>query len=99
MLVCVGAIGPEDDAEKVRGGLIEGFLQTDKQLHTVARREGWERGGTTVVATLISPRYIYFANCGDSRAMLCRRGQVGFSTEDHKPFSPLEREQIGRAHV
>ncbi|XP_062341856.1 protein phosphatase, Mg2+/Mn2+ dependent, 1Nb (putative) isoform X2 [Osmerus eperlanus] len=96
-ILTTGAIGPEDDAEKVRGGLIEGFLQTDKQLHTVARREGWERGGTTVVATLISPRYIYFANCGDSRAMLCRAGQVGFSTEDHKPFSPLERERIESA--
>lgn len=73
---------------------MEGFLQTDKHLHSVARREGWERGGTTVVATLISPYYIYFTNCGDSRAVLCRSGQVCFSTEDHKPYSPLEKERI-----
>lgn len=83
--VQTGGIGAEDDPERVKGAIVEGFLQTDKHLHTVARREGWERGGTTVVATLISPYYIYFANCGDSRAMLCRSGQVCFSTEDHKP--------------
>uniref|UniRef100_A0A8C6SHH9 Protein phosphatase, Mg2+/Mn2+ dependent, 1Nb (putative) n=1 Tax=Neogobius melanostomus TaxID=47308 RepID=A0A8C6SHH9_9GOBI len=87
-------LGPEDDPEKVKESIIEGFLQTDKHLQTVARREGWERGGTTVVATLISPYYIYFANCGDSRAMLCRSGQVCFSTSDHKPYCPLEKERI-----
>ncbi|XP_030009134.1 protein phosphatase, Mg2+/Mn2+ dependent, 1Nb (putative) [Sphaeramia orbicularis] len=96
-ILATGGIRPEDDPEKVKGAIIEGFLQTDKHLHTVARREGWERGGTTVVATLISPYYIYFANCGDSRAMLCRSGQVCFSTDDHKPYSPLEKERIESA--
>nr|XP_046267264.1 protein phosphatase, Mg2+/Mn2+ dependent, 1Nb (putative) [Scatophagus argus] len=96
-ILATGGLGPEDDPEKVKGAIIEGFLQTDKHLHSVARREGWERGGTTVVATLISPYYIYFANCGDSRAMLCRSGQVCFSTEDHKPYSPLEKERIESA--
>lgn len=95
--VPTGGAGPEDNPEKVKAAIIEGFLQTDKHLHSVARREGWERGGTTVVATLISPYYIYFANCGDSRAVLCRSGQVCFSTEDHKPYSPLERERIESA--
>lgn len=90
-------IAADDNPEKVRGAIIDGFMQTDKHLHSVARREGWERGGTTVVAALISPYYIYFANCGDSRAMLCRSGQVCFSTEDHKPFSPLEKERIESA--
>lgn len=97
LCVLTGGIGPEDDPEKVNGAIIDGFLQTDKHLLSVARREGWERGGTTVVATLISPYYIYFANCGDSRAMLCRSGQVCFSTEDHKPYNPLEKERIESA--
>ncbi|XP_004573383.2 protein phosphatase, Mg2+/Mn2+ dependent, 1Nb (putative) isoform X1 [Maylandia zebra] len=96
-ILATDGIGPEDDPPKVKGAIEEGFLQTDKHLHSVARREGWERGGTTVVATLISPYYIYFANCGDSRAMLCRSGQVCFSTEDHKPYSPLEKERIESA--
>lgn len=97
LAVSTGGMGPEDDPEKVKAAIIEGFLQTDKHLHSVARREGWERGGSTVVAALISPYYIYFANCGDSRAMLCRSGQVCFSTEDHKPYSPLEKERIESA--
>lgn len=69
----------------------------DKHLHALACREGWERGGTTVVATAITPHHIYFVNCGDSRAVLCRAGRVAFSTEDHKPFSPGERERIESA--
>ncbi|KAF6728798.1 Protein phosphatase 1B [Oryzias melastigma] len=77
-ILTADGIGAEDNPEKVRGAIIEGFMQTDKHLHSAARREGWERGGTTVVAALISPYYIYFANCGDSRAMLCRSGQVCF---------------------
>lgn len=97
VFVLTGGLGPEDHPGKVKAAIVEGFLQTDKHLHSVARREGWERGGTTVVATLISPYYIYFANCGDSRAMLCRSGQVCFSTEDHKPYSPLEKERIESA--
>lgn len=95
--VPTGGAGPEDNPDKVKAAIMEGFLQTDKHLHSVARREGWERGGTTVVATLLSPYYIYFANCGDSRAVLCRSGQVCFSTEDHKPYSPLEKERIESA--
>ncbi|XP_061608757.1 protein phosphatase, Mg2+/Mn2+ dependent, 1Nb (putative) isoform X1 [Phyllopteryx taeniolatus] len=96
-ILASGGLGPEDDPDGVKGALAEGFLQTDKHLHAVARREGWERGGTTVVAALVSPRNIYLANCGDSRAVLCRSGQVRFSTEDHKPYSPLEKERIESA--
>ncbi|XP_043996261.1 protein phosphatase, Mg2+/Mn2+ dependent, 1Nb (putative) [Gambusia affinis] len=96
-ILATGGVGPEDNPEKVKGAIIDGFLQTDKHLHSVARREGWERGGTTVVSTLISPYYIYFGNCGDSRAVLCRSGQVCFSTEDHKPYCPLEKERIESA--
>ncbi|XP_010897143.4 protein phosphatase, Mg2+/Mn2+ dependent, 1Nb (putative) isoform X1 [Esox lucius] len=96
-VLATGGIGPEDHPDQVRQSFTDGFLQADRHLLTAARREGWERGGTTVTSTLISPRYIYFANCGDSRAMLCRAGQVCFSTEDHKPYSPLERERIESA--
>lgn len=46
---------------------------------------------------MISPRYIYFINCGDSRTLLCHNGQVSFYTEDHKPFNPREKERIQNA--
>ncbi|XP_030638085.1 protein phosphatase, Mg2+/Mn2+ dependent, 1Nb (putative) [Chanos chanos] len=92
-----GKIHADDEVEQVCEGIREGFLLMDKHLHTMACREGWERGGTTVVAMVITPRHIYFVNCGDSRAVLSRGGRVGFSTEDHKPFSPGERERIESA--
>ena len=34
---------------------------------------------------------IYIANCGDSRAVLCRDGVPVVSTKDHKPSDPEER--------
>ncbi|KAK2827424.1 hypothetical protein Q7C36_018350 [Tachysurus vachellii] len=92
-----GKIRGEEDVEQVTEGMREGFFVMDKHLHAMACREGWERGGTTVVSTLITPHHIYFANCGDSRAVLCRAGRVAFSTEDHKPFSPGEKERIENA--
>ncbi|KTG40732.1 hypothetical protein cypCar_00011183 [Cyprinus carpio] len=87
-----GKIRADDDVVRVTEGIKEGFFLMDKHLHAMACREGWERGGTTVVATAITPHHIYFVNCGDSRAVLCRAGRVAFSTEDHKPFSPDLRE-------
>lgn len=30
--------------------------------------------GTTAVVAVITPRYLYIANCGDSRAVLCKDG-------------------------
>ncbi|XP_051734027.1 protein phosphatase, Mg2+/Mn2+ dependent, 1Nb (putative) [Ctenopharyngodon idella] len=92
-----GKIRADADVERVTEGIKEGFFLMDKHLHAMACREGWERGGTTVVSTAITPHHIYFVNCGDSRAVLCRAGRVAFSTEDHKPFSPGERERIESA--
>ncbi|ELW47292.1 Protein phosphatase 1B [Tupaia chinensis] len=49
------------------------------------------------VGVMISPKHIYFINCGDSRAVLYRNGQVCFSTQDHKPCNPREKERIQNA--
>ncbi|KAG9265563.1 protein phosphatase 1A [Astyanax mexicanus] len=92
-----GKIRADEDVEQVNEGIKEGFFLMDKHLHAMACREGWERGGTTVVSTVITPHHIYFVNCGDSRAVLCRGGRVAFSTEDHKPFCPGEKERIENA--
>lgn len=40
--------------------------------------------GTTAVVTLLGTRMIYVANCGDSRAVLCRSGAAVPLTDDHK---------------
>ena len=40
--------------------------------------------GTTAVVALVGSRMIYVANCGDSRAVLCREGEALPLTDDHK---------------
>lgn len=59
--------------------------------------------GSTAVVALVEcdgstsegrPLRIVVANCGDSRAVLCRGGQAVELTEDHKPDSPEERARI-----
>lgn len=41
-------------------------------------------GGSTAVVALLSPERIVVANCGDSRAVLCRAGTAIPLSQDHK---------------
>lgn len=51
--------------------------------------------GSTAVVAVITPQHIVVANCGDSRAVLCRdRTTVPLSC-DHKPDRPDELARIG----
>jgi len=43
------------------------------------------------------PRRVVVANCGDSRAVLCRGGKAVELSEDHKPENPGEEARIRRA--
>ncbi|KAL5008548.1 hypothetical protein ScPMuIL_014129 [Solemya velum] len=58
---------------------------------------GEDKSGSTAVCAIVSPTDIFFANCGDSRAVLSRAGKCCFSTMDHKPINPTEKERIQRA--
>ncbi len=55
--------------------------------------------GTTAVVALVGSRMIYVANCGDSRAVLCRSGGALPLTDDHKAAREDEtvRGRWGRA--
>ena len=44
------------------------------------------KGGSTAVVVLISTCQIIAANCGDSRAILCRGSHTIPLTEDHKVY-------------
>ncbi|XP_039322428.1 putative protein phosphatase 1N isoform X1 [Saimiri boliviensis] len=89
-------LGPEpDEPEGVREALRRAFLSADERLRSLWPRV--ETGGSTAVALLVSPRFLYLAHCGDSRAVLSRAGAVAFSTEDHRPLRPRERERIHAA--
>uniref|UniRef100_A0A8C6U0X4 protein-serine/threonine phosphatase n=1 Tax=Neogobius melanostomus TaxID=47308 RepID=A0A8C6U0X4_9GOBI len=84
--------------EGVKDGIRSGFLNIDEYMRSFSDlRQGLDRSGSTAVCVLLSPSHLYFINCGDSRAVLCRDGTVGFSTQDHKPNNPREKERIQKA--
>ncbi|XP_007644144.2 probable protein phosphatase 1N isoform X1, partial [Cricetulus griseus] len=76
----------------VRRALRGAFLRADAHLRALWPRS--DPGGSTAVALLVSPSFLYLAHCGDSRALLSRSGSVAFCTEDHRPHRPRERERI-----
>ncbi|KAK3529098.1 hypothetical protein QTP70_016530, partial [Hemibagrus guttatus] len=87
-----------DSVEGVKSGIRSGFLKIDEYMRNFSElRNGMDRSGSTAVGVLLSPEHLYFINCGDSRAVLCRAGQVRFSTQDHKPCNPREKERIQNA--
>ncbi|XP_062858930.1 protein phosphatase 1bb isoform X2 [Trichomycterus rosablanca] len=89
--------GP-DSVEGVKSGIRSGFLKIDEYMRNFSElRNGLDRSGSTAVGVLLSPEHLYFINCGDSRAVLSRAGQVRFSTQDHKPCNPREKERIQNA--
>ncbi|KAJ8416092.1 hypothetical protein AAFF_G00381140 [Aldrovandia affinis] len=91
-------VGPEPSVEAVKTGIRAGFLKIDDHMRSFSDlRNGLDRSGSTAVAVLLSPEHLYFINCGDSRALLCRHGQVRLSTQDHKPCDPREKERIQNA--
>ncbi|XDV50150.1 hypothetical protein PO909_019254 [Leuciscus waleckii] len=99
LLEHIVATAPETPAiEAVKRGIRTGFLRIDEHMRSFTDlRNGMDRSGSTAVGVLLSPEHLYFINCGDSRALLCRNAHVGFSTMDHKPCDPREKERIQNA--
>lgn len=53
--------------------------------------------GCTACVCCVTDNALIVANCGDSRAVLCRNGQAVPLSEDHKPNCPGERRRIMKA--
>lgn len=53
--------------------------------------------GSTAVVAIVTPDKIIVANCGDSRAVLCRTGRAIPLSNDHKPDRPDELSRIQAA--
>lgn len=53
--------------------------------------------GSTAVVAIVTPDKIIVANCGDSRAVLCRNGKPYPLSSDHKPDRPDELNRIQEA--
>nr|XP_015877991.2 probable protein phosphatase 2C 75 isoform X1 [Ziziphus jujuba var. spinosa] len=54
-------------------------------------------GGSTAVVAVLTPDHIVVANCGDSRAVLCRGGRALPLSNDHKPDRSDELKRIEAA--
>ncbi|TYG67004.1 hypothetical protein ES288_D05G044100v1 [Gossypium darwinii] len=75
------------------------FVKVDAEIVGKADREpvAPETVGSTAVVALICSSHIIVANCGDSRAVLCRGKQPMALSVDHKPNREDEYERIEAA--
>lgn len=86
---------PPPSPEIIQKSLKEGFTSLDKKMFDdLGFPSSKMRGGTTAVTAMITPDKIIWANCGDSRGILCRKEKLLFSTEDHKPYMEGEKKRI-----
>lgn len=74
----------------IASGMKNSFITMDSQLGDEAKT-----AGSTGVVSLISGNHIIVANCGDSRAVLCRQQQAFKLSRDHKPSHPDEQVKTG----
>merc|ERR1719265_1950701 len=97
-------VQPASREQKIKAGITEAFIQTDKEILPVAERKKFEQVGTTAVCACFhgNPKLgtalrLVVANLGDSRAVICRAGQAVAASEDHKPQRIDEKKRIERA--
>lgn len=85
------------DLEVLKKVIKRSFLSMDRIL----MEELSDKSGTTCTSLLITKKHFIFINCGDSRGFLSRSkdnsSNVHFSTLDHKPTNPEERQRIQSA--
>jgi len=95
---CDGVKGSAPTTEGVSAGIKTGFLRVDRNLRNLPEAlSGEDKSGSTAVCAIIERKHIYFANCGDSRAVLSRASSMVFATADHKLVNPIEKERIENA--
>ncbi|KXZ53520.1 hypothetical protein GPECTOR_7g970 [Gonium pectorale] len=74
--------------------LKEAFVKTDAEF---ANDGCAAMVGSTALVALVGTRKVWLANCGDSRAVLCRKGKAIQLTDDHKPEREDEAERVEKA--
>ncbi|KJH50919.1 protein phosphatase 2C [Dictyocaulus viviparus] len=86
-----GGVLCEKSINLLEDGIKSGFLSLDENIRT---RLDSDRSGSTAICAMITPTHIIIANLGDSRAVVSRKNEGSFGTEDHKPYNDKERERI-----
>ncbi|XP_073128086.1 protein phosphatase 2C 51-like [Henckelia pumila] len=99
---------PEEDDFDWKTVMEECFSRIDEELIDQIISKGQEEKaggppasermmGSTAVVVLVGRRDLVVANCGDSRAVLCRGGAPLPLSRDHKPDRPDEKERVEAA--
>lgn len=83
---------PQLKKGNIGAALDEAFRQTEDEYLEISRQNN-VRDGTTAVTAVIETETgkLTVAHVGDSRAVLCSKGEAIGLTEDHKPEKPKER--------
>ncbi|XP_017297440.1 protein phosphatase 1K, mitochondrial isoform X2 [Kryptolebias marmoratus] len=91
------ALEEDSDLETV---LQKAFLDVEKALHThlsYFNNASFLTAGTTATVALLRDGVeLVVGSVGDSRALLCRKGQANMLTKDHTPDRKDERQRIQR---
>lgn len=96
--VCESGLNEKSAVDCVKKGIRDGFLRLDEKMRMMPEMQsGEDKSGSTAVCAMVSPHHIFVANCGDSRAVISRDSKATFSTLDHKPMNPTEKERIQNA--
>nr|TKW15745.1 hypothetical protein SEVIR_5G256600v2 [Setaria viridis] len=90
--------GSEEASALWREAMLAAFSRVDGEVAAIqiARKDTSppHTEGSTAVVVVVEPRRIVVANCGDSRAVLCRGGVAVPLSTDHKPERPDELARI-----
>jgi hypothetical protein len=72
------------------------YMKFDDFCHFIffVPQRNYPRGGAAAIALMVTESYLYVANAGDCRAVLCRGGQSMPLSSDHKPMNPSELRRI-----
>ncbi|KAK9918687.1 hypothetical protein WJX75_005997 [Coccomyxa subellipsoidea] len=81
-------------AQHFKTALTDAFNRTDEEF---GKADNAALVGTTAVVALVGSRQLYVANCGDSRAVLCRGGAAIALTDDHKAAREDETARVEAA--
>jgi hypothetical protein len=84
--------------ENLKRAIVRGFLELDEELRQQPEvQRGDDHSGSTAITSLVTPTHILVGNCGDSRAILVRGGEVVEMSFDHKPYNEGEQRRIEAA--
>ncbi|KAI3442824.1 Protein-serine/threonine phosphatase [Psidium guajava] len=86
--------GREVDWEETMVGC---FGKMDGEVTSGGSAEEMKTVGSTAVVAVVGREEVVVANCGDSRAVLCRGGVAVALTDDHKPHRPDELRRVEAA--